>query len=135
MYVPDDGEHVDEDEGKDGCEDDGATVARHGAHHVEERVLAIDDIKEEDREEEGMRDETQEAEDEVDHVVEQLCVHHRLPHAPAKHSRIAHDAHQVNAFQAKRQGTEEDECRLWTHRDDQARYHAHNERAYRGRFG
>ena len=42
----DDGEEVDEDDGEDGRQEDGAPVPRHGLHHVEQGLLAVDDVKE-----------------------------------------------------------------------------------------
>jgi hypothetical protein len=43
-------------------------------HDVDERLLAVDDVKEEDGEEEGVDAEAAEAQDEIDHVIAKLCV-------------------------------------------------------------
>ena len=41
----DDGEEVDQNDGKKGCQQNGATVSGHGLHHIQQGLLAIDHIK------------------------------------------------------------------------------------------
>ncbi len=40
-----DGEEIDEDDGQDGCQQDGATVLGHGPDHVEQRLLTVHDVQ------------------------------------------------------------------------------------------
>ena len=113
----DDGEHVDENEGQDGRQDDGTTVARHRTDHVEQRLLAVDDVKQlqtaksapgvgqichgtyQNGKEEGVRHDAHQAKDQVGHVIEDLRVGDYLAHIPRESTRIAHDAQQVDRLQ------------------------------------
>lgn len=47
---PDDGEVEDEDNGEDGCQQDGATVTGHRLHHIQKSLFSIDDIEKLDEE-------------------------------------------------------------------------------------
>jgi hypothetical protein len=47
-------------------------------HDVDEGLLAVDNVKEEDGEEEGVDAEAAEAQDEIDHVIAELCVRQNL---------------------------------------------------------
>lgn len=41
-----DGEEVDQDEGQQGCQQDGAAIAGHTLDDVEQGLLAVDEVKE-----------------------------------------------------------------------------------------
>ncbi len=51
------------------------------------------------REEEGMSRQSQKAENQVDDVIEDLCIRTDLLYIPRKRSSVAHDAQQMNSFQ------------------------------------
>jgi hypothetical protein len=59
--VPDDGGHVDKDESQNGRENDaGPAVSGHSADDVEQRLLAVNDVKQKDGKEKGMGAESKE---------------------------------------------------------------------------
>ena len=59
--VPDDGGHVDKDESQNGRKNDaGPAVSGHSADDVEQRLLAVNDVKQKDGKEEGMGAESEE---------------------------------------------------------------------------
>ncbi len=94
-------------ESQNGRENDGPAVSGHWADDVEQRLLAVNDVKQKDGKEEGMGVESEETKNQVNDVVDNLRVGADLFDAPLECSCVAHDAQQMNALQHNRGGAKE----------------------------